>query len=346
MNFHAETAKHIKRLARISPLILALSVASLLMLFFLTPPNRETGKSEKTAASREARQQAMVPPIGVNRAEEKAALMEPLRPRAVRAPPEAKPRQSCGDWENASELVTVADEETPILLAPSPTAKPLSDWNGEQRLLDPRYDLKFEEKSGAWIRVSVVSPNWPPGNIGWSGWIEEKHIQRSAGPFAKKCLFVDTSKWPGVPAETQATAREVALEILRQDERCRRISRGGFLGTGQRFYFTCYPSDGGRAYHYWLTPSNARRTFAPPAAVEEDVAMSECRKELRKALSNRALLSRSDFVEPKIETLQARQSRSVYFLSIDYQLASAEAHKAYCIVAPGQPAEITLGDPS
>lgn len=274
------------------------------------------------------------------------ALLEPLRSKIVRAkPPESAPTR-CAVSDPKSGVFTVGEEETPILLGPSQTAKPLREWSGVQRFLDPRHDLKIIEESGAWVRVSVVSPNWPPGDAGWSGWIEKKNIQKLDGPEAKHCFFVDLGGWSGLPANVQSAARTAALQILRQDERCRRISRGGFLGNGQRFYLTCYPNDGAKPYHYWLTATNLRKDFATPAVVDEDTAMSKCRGELQKTLSGRALVEGKEAVDPQIETFQARRVGSVYQISIDFRLGAAEMQKAFCLLPPGSGAEITLGNPS
>jgi hypothetical protein len=315
-----------------------------LMLFRApAPPPVRRGE-----ASNEARPGGVTP--GAEKAQPGAggngALLEPLRPKTLRAKPTEKIASDCAVADPSSGLVTVAAEETPIMLGPAATAKPLKDWNGAQRFLDPRHDLKILDASGAWVRVSVVGPNWPPGNVGWSGWIERKHIQQTDAPDARHCLFVDPGKWLGLPAAVQSAAKSAALQILRQDERCRRISRGGYLGNGQRFYLTCYPGDGARPYHYWLSATNPRKNFVAPAPADEDAAMLKCRGELQKALSGQAMIEGREASEASIETFQARRSGAVHQISLEYRIRDDELQKAYCLVAPGGGAEITLGDPS
>jgi hypothetical protein len=334
------------RLLRTGPMLLIFigPVIGFVALAYFRHTSPDTPANESSPSSKTIED---TPPQKAPTASEgKMGLLGPLRSKIIRAKPEEMPTSGCLVANAASGIVTVAEEETPIMLAPSVTAKPLKDWNGEQRFLDPRHDLKILEDSGAWVRVSVVSPNWPTGNIGWSGWIERKNIQKADTPDAKKCLFVDPAGWQGLPSAVQSAAKTAALEILRQDERCRRISRGGFLGNGQRFYLTCYPNDGARPYHYWLSATNRRKTFVSPALVDEDSAMLKCRGELQKILSGRAMIEGKEAQEAQIETFQARRAGSVYQMNIDFRLGAGEMQKAFCLVPPGAGAEIILGDPS
>lgn len=277
------------------------------------------------------------------------ALLGPLRSKIIRAKPEKKVEKApnrCAVSDPSSGLFTVAEEDTPILLGPSATAKPLKDWSGAQRFLDPRHDLKILDDSGPWVRVSVVSPDWPPGNVGWTGWVEKSRLQKTDGPEAKNCLFVDPGAWTGLPETVQSVAKTSALQILRQDDRCRRISRGGYLGNGQRFYLTCYPNDGAKPYHYWLSATNPRKDFVPSALVDEDSAMQKCRIELQKTLAGRALIEGREADAAQIDNYQARRSGLVYHINIDFRLGSNRAQKALCLVAPGGGAEVTLADPT
>jgi hypothetical protein len=319
-------------------------IAFFALAFFREPQSSSSSARLGQSPVREAQVSAPKKPSAVSGG--LLPPLEPLRSKIIRAKPETKTVSGCVVSNSASGLVTVAEEETPIMLGPSSVAKPLKDWNGAQRFLDPRYDLKILEDSGDWVRVAVVSPDWPPGNVGWTGWIERKGIQKADGPEAKRCLFIDPGAWTGLPSSVQSAAKNVALQILRQDDRCRRISRGGFLGNGQRFYLTCYPNDGAKPYHYWLSASNLRRDFSPPALVDEDNAMLKCRGELQKALSGQAMIEGKEATEAQIENFQARRAGSVYQISIEFRAGGSEMLKAFCLVAPGGGAEITLGDPS
>lgn len=339
----------IERLLRAAPTLLIFigPVLAFLGLLYLRHPEPPRGVSETGQTSPDTIEAAG--PKKPAEADGHIALLEPLRPRIIRAKPEKVEERTgvrCVLSDPASGIVTVAEEDTPILLGPSATAKPLKDWTGAQRFLDPRHDLKILEDSGAWVRVSVVSPDWPPGNVGWTGWVERKNIQKVETPDARNCLFVDPAAWTGLPPAVQATAKTAALQILRQDERCKRISRGGFLGNGQRFYLTCYPNDGAKPYHYWLSATNPRKDFTPSALVDEDSAMRKCRTELQKSLTGRALIAGKEPEEVQVDNYEARRWGAVYHISIDFRLGANDTQKSYCVVSPGSGAEITLGDPS
>lgn len=339
----------IERLLRATPTLLIFigPVLAFVGLLYFRHPDPQPAVNDPVPAATETAetptQKKPADPRGL------VALLEPLRAKVIRAKPEKVEQKTvarCAVSDPASGVVTVIEEDTPILLGPSAAAKPLKDWSGSQRFLDPRHDLKILEESGDWVRVSVVAPNWPPGNVGWSGWIERKNIQKPDAPEAKNCLFVDPGVWSALPEAVQLAAKTAALQILRQDDRCKRISRAGYLGNGQRFYLTCYPNDGAKPYHYWLSATNPRKDFAPSALVDEDTAMQKCRVELQKTLSGRALVERREAEDAQIDNFQARRSNSVYHISIDFRLGAEEAQKAFCVVAPGAGAEITLGDPS
>lgn len=340
----------IERLLGVAPTLLIFTGPALAfvgLLYLRHPePQRASSEADQTAARTNDAASVAKP----TEADGQIAMLEPLRPRIIRPKPEKAPEKTvarCVLSDPATGIVTVAEEDTPILLGPSAAGKPLRDWSGAQRFLDPRHDLQILEDTGDWVRVSVVSPNWPPGNVGWTGWIERKKIQKVETAEAKNCLFVDPGAWSGLPRAVQATAKTAALQILRQDERCKRISRGGFLGNGQRFYLTCYPSDGAKPYHYWLSASNPRRDFTPVALIDEDSAMRKCRAELQKTLSGRALIEGKALEEVLIDNYQSRRSGFVYQIGIDFRLGAVDdPQKSFCLVSPGAGAEITLGDPS
>lgn len=253
--------------------------------------------------------------------------------------------RDCDFFQSIGAVVSVSNEEIPVRSSPTQNARPITDLKGDERLLDPRYDLRILEEKGDWVRVTTILPQWPPGAAGWTGWIEKKDIQKVATLEERACLFVDLSQWQGVPPDRQSSMREAAFRILRQDKRCRRISRGGFWGNGQRFYLTCYPADGGKPYHYWLSASTISRDFTPPQPVEDAAAMSLCHAELKKMLKNKVVVDGTPEAEINVGAFSAYMSRSVHYVTLEYRTDEEAEKQAYCLVAPGGGAEITLMTP-
>jgi hypothetical protein len=240
----------------------------------------------------------------------------------------------------------VATEETPIWFEPSARAKPILDPGGGRRLLDPRYDLKVLETQRDWVKVAVVSPTWPPQSVGWSGWVQKKDLQRSQTADEKDCFFVDLSKWTSVPGERLESMKKAGLRILAEDARCARIARGDFMAGGMRYFFTCYPIDGGKPYHHWLSPTKENERFTPPPPIDEGAAMTLCRNELEKSLRHKAILEGAPPGEVKMGAFSAFMSSTVHYITMDYFLAeNGDPQKAYCLVPPGGGGEITLAEP-
>jgi hypothetical protein len=253
------------------------------------------------------------------------------------------------------KLVTVSQEDVPVLIAPAVRAEPVAAPDRSPRRLDPRYDLKILEEKTDWVRVAVVSPQWPPGNSGWSGWIERKNIQRVETNDERRCLFVNVLEWKGLATDKLTAMRDVALIILHDDPRCNRIARGDFLAGGQRIYFTCYPTDGGRPYHYWLSPLTQDTRFNLPPLLarrllrlrsgddDESVVMNLCQTELEKVFRNIAIINGSTPQARAIFGIQLLEAELAYYLTLDYRVAGEEK-KAYCFIPRGGGPEITLTD--
>jgi hypothetical protein len=257
------------------------------------------------------------------------------------APAPALARMSCAPADPALAVSIVNREEVAVLA--SPGGAPVEGFGGEPLMLDPRAAFHVVEKNGGWVRINIQSPEWPPLRERRSGWIEGRFVQRVANADEKKCLFVDFSHWTGVAPATRQIMRLTALRLLHEDRRCARISRGGYIGQGERFFLSCYPTDGGRPYHYWLSTegSAARRNFAPSAPVDRREAAARCRSALIRALVGREQI---DAGAPDDVTLASSRNslRDGVYRAV-YSLAGDQADgRAYCFEPPGGAAEITL----
>ncbi len=264
-----------------------------------------------------------------------AARAEPARAAAQ--------AETCAPADPASGISIVNREDVPVL--DSPGGAPVENAGGWPLRLDPRVDFHVVETKGGWSRIEVKSAQWPPLRAPRAGWIESRYVQRVANSDEKKCLFVRIGDWTGAAPRRRRIMRRLALRILREDRRCARISRGGYIGDGERFFLSCYPTDGGRPYHYWLSTegSAAKRSFAPSPPVDRREAAARCRSALIRTLAGRARL---DTGAPEDVTLVSSRNsfrggvfRAVYGLSGDEN--DADGH-AYCFEPPGGAAEITL----
>ena len=240
-------------------------------------------------------------------------------------------------------LVAVSEEDVPVFAAPSTEAEALVGVDGSPRLLDPRYDLKILEQKPNWVHVAAVSPTWPPGAAGWAGWIEGRKLLKVESEDERRCLFVNVFEWKEISASELALIHESVLQILHDDRRCNRIARGNFLGGGQRVYFTCYPSDGGRPYHRWLSSLQRGRSFTAPAPVDPDLAMNLCQSELQKALRQRDVVNDAPPRETRFSGSSLVDVDSVYHITMYYR-AGEQKETAFCFLAPGNNAEITLSE--
>ncbi|WP_442753911.1 hypothetical protein ACNHKD_13010 [Methylocystis sp. JAN1] len=254
-------------------------------------------------------------------------------------------------FADPARRVVAVSEEIVARATPSVTSRPAREKGGADRIFDPRADLEIVEAQPGWLRLRQNPSRWPPGQKAWDGWAPESAVRpqhrtpETMTADEKACLFVDPASWRGASLALQGTIREVALRILRDDERCRLIGDGGMMGESQRFYLTCYPSDGGQPYHYWLSASSAEKNFATPAPVDESAAMDLCRKKLEKLLAGKGVVQNQPVPDVAAGAISSYKQRSAYHMTIDYRLGEVEAvMKAYCFVPPGRDAEITLGD--
>lgn len=280
------------------------------------------------------------------------ATIPPPRPMvpgsAVIMPPSFETTH-CPFADPARRLATVS-EEVIARVTPSVTSRIVRDEGGADRLFDPGADLEVLETQPGWVRLRRSPSRWPPGQTGWEGWAPESVVRpahrnvETMTDDEKSCLFVDPAGWRGVPPALQGKIKQTALRILRQDKRCRLIGDGGMMGDSQRFYLTCYPSDGGQPYHYWLSAASSEKDFATPEPVDESVAMDLCRKKLEKMLAGMGAVKGGPVPEVNAGAIRSFRERSAYYMTLDYRLGEAINSQAYCFVPPGRDAEITLRD--
>jgi energy-coupling factor transporter ATP-binding protein EcfA2 len=158
-----------------------------------------------------------------------------------------------------------------------------------------------------------------------------------------------SSRWSGVAQDVKYSIHAIALRILNEDWRCARISRGGYLGQGQRFFLTCYPNDGGRPYHYWLSISDdfAMRNFRPPALMSPERA-EYCDLAAREAIARRAKISGKLAESINIAARRVSTLNGVHYVTLDLRTkeSSRGAQIAYCLATPNGDAEVTLAEGS
>ena len=214
--------------------------------------------------------------------------------------------------------------------------------------MDPRYDLEILETISEWVKVRTLLPDWPPEIKAENAWIKKDKLANSnIDDDTNNCLYVDFEEWKNKANHIISHAKTAAYNILKNDTRCNRIVNGGFLGAGQRFYFTCYPSDGAKPYHYWFSLLTIDKKLPTSQKVDEDKAASQCNLELEKTIRNNHILDNlSDLSE---EELALRIKASSYELvgeswriTIYYNFKDLSEKKAYCYVDPSGHAEITI----
>jgi hypothetical protein len=139
--------------------------------------------------------------------------------------------------------------------------------------------------------------------------------------------------------------RDIALRILEDDRRCARISNGGYLGQGQRYFFSCYPNDGGRAYHYWFDAGDSvsNRSFIEPSPMNPKTALARCRKSLHKAIAQRAKMNRGSYDLQVIST-SASMLDGAHRLTFTFTggRQHPQSSVAWCLAPPSGEPEITL----
>lgn len=251
-----------------------------------------------------------------------------------------------------TSVLFVSDDETSVYSEANEYSKKLKSIVGDEFLLDARYDLVLLEKKDRWIKVRAASPEWPPDNLQWSGWI------RASDLYSKKsttdeagCNFVDFGSWGGNASNLIFSVRQMTDNILSKDRRCNRVVHAGYIGTGQRYFISCYPRDGGRPYHYWfslLKQSNINQNTQPAS---ENEAFSACRNKLYDKITNLRRMKSAEegvAVEEELEnTIKVSSSSSqldgsVWKMTMSYTDETSAEKLAYCFVDPQGLAEISF----
>ena len=249
------------------------------------------------------------------------------------------------------DAIFVENEETPIFSEPLSNAAPIVDKKGSPRFIDPRYDLTIIETKNDWVKVSSLKPNWPPEAVFKNVWIKKSNLSGfNIDEETNKCLYVDFTEWEDKAKSAITKAKESAYNILKNDPRCDRIVKGGFLGAGQRYYLTCYPSDGAKPYHYWFSLLKASKIEKSVERINDDTATSACNISLEKIIKNAALLETYSDTPPeteenhqvRIKTSTFEGIGSAWHITIYFTIDDGSEQKAYCYVGPSGIAEITM----
>jgi hypothetical protein len=247
----------------------------------------------------------------------------------------------------------VSNDETPVYSSPSDSAPVILNQKGKQRFLDPRSNLKIIETQKNWVKIVTLSPNWPPEELIQNAWIKKDQLANSnIDDDTNNCLYFDFSKWEDQAKGIIQQAKDSAYKILNNDKRCHRIVQAGYIGAGQRFYLTCYPSDGGRPYHYWFSLLNLNRNILIESKVNEDKASSLCNYELAKTIRNLAILAATENseqpyteIDDPVIRIKAQSYELVehsWRLTIYFTSNESAEKKAYCYVDPSGHAEISI----
>jgi hypothetical protein len=243
-----------------------------------------------------------------------------------------------------STLAIVNREDVGVYANPGKI--PVEGWDGGPLKIDPRFEFQILEKSDEWVRIRIKAPIWPPDRTERMGWIEAKFMQRVENADEMKCLFVDVEQWTSLAGDIRNAMHDVALRILADDHRCARISNGGYLGQGQRYFFSCYPIDGGRAYHYWFDAGDAvsNRSFAEPSPLNPKTALARCRQSLYKVVAQLAKMSGSGSYDLQVMSTSASMLDGAHHVTFTFRSRRQNPRPviAYCLAPPGGEPEITL----
>jgi hypothetical protein len=185
----------------------------------------------------------------------------------------------------AQNQLLIANMNVPVFLEPSKLSRRVEYPSGGFEILDPRNDVTVIEELSGWIRVKVVSPLWPRAFQGPGGWIERRHMHLVSKADETACLFVDPKEWGNVPPARAAAMRVTALRLLNEDKRCNKVFSGGYLGAGQKYYFDCYPNDGGKPYSNWFSLLTEDRPLAPAEEIAESSVISSCTQALKRRVA-------------------------------------------------------------
>jgi hypothetical protein len=302
--------------------------------------NIESNKSNEAVS-------ALTSPASKSPAPAKPAIELPAKtgPVVVELPSaKAALRPGCAPADPALGLAIVNSEEVAVFA--SPGRIPVEAWDEKPLLLDPRYEFQILEEVGDWIRVRINSLAWPPNRGQRNGWIESKFLQRVSTTDESHCLFVDVSGWFGATQFVKDTIHEVALKILREDDRCARLSRGGYIGQGQRFFLTCYPNDGGRPYHYWFSISDdlTKQNFIAPPLMNPKIAEERCNAALQKAIARRTKIGGGAAEGLKLVSRRVTTRNGVQYVTLNFTTngLSRGPEVAYCLAPPSGDVEVTL----
>ena len=242
-----------------------------------------------------------------------------------------------------STLAIVNREDVAVFA--NPGRIPVEGWDGDPLKIDPRFEFQILENAGEWIRIRIKAPIWPPDRTERMGWIEAKFVQRVERADEKLCLFVDVDGWTGLAGDVRNAMHEIALRILEDDRRCARISNGGYLGQGQRYFFSCYPNDGGRAYHYWFDAGDSvlNRRFIEPSPIDSRTALARCRKSLYKVVAQLAKMNGVSY-DLQVLSTSASMLDGAHHLTFTFTggRQNPQSSVAWCLAPPSGEPEITL----
>ena len=248
------------------------------------------------------------------------------------------------------ELIFPLRDETHLISFPQASANTEAEFVSEDVLIDPRFDLEVLETRAGWKKIRTINPSWPPSLSNKIGWVRAEDIHdRSEDNDSSDCLFINFDLWQGFLPQFIKNAKEAGHNILSSDKRCRRIVSGGFLGSGQRFYLTCYPDDGGNPYHYWFSLMNLSNPISVGKRPSEETALAACKTELIKIVTNKINVNNvndsaleSTDVDVSIQDLSYTSTDLSWHVTISYQVNYSDERKSYCYIGPSGKAEITL----
>jgi hypothetical protein len=245
----------------------------------------------------------------------------------------------------ADSTLAIVNREDVAVFA-NPGKIPVEGWDGDPLKIDPRFEFQILENPGDWVRIRIKAPVWPPDLTERTGWIEAKFVQRVELADEKKCLFVDVDEWTSLSEDVRNSMHDIALRILADDRRCARISSGGYFGQGQRYFFSCYPNDGGRPYPYWFDArdSVSNRSFVEPSPLNPRTAVARCRKSLSKAVAQMAKMSGNASHDLLVMSTSASMLDGVHHVTFTFVSYGQNQPPgvAYCLAPPSGEPEVTL----
>jgi hypothetical protein len=238
-------------------------------------------------------------------------------------------------WKCLKDKLLISRENVPVFLEPSENASRARFASGELQILDQRNDIEITDVREGWVRVRIKSPLWLNDPESPGGWIQRKNLRMVETADETACLFVDPKKWGNVSRKRAMAMRTTALRLLKEDRRCNRIFSGGFIGAGQRYYFDCYPNDGGQVYAYWFSLLTEERSFGKQTGVDESSAISSCSHALE-LYSRRVGQNHSNTIDatpkPLILDYTITQTEGVWQIVIKYTDDASTNRQIHCLV--------------